>query len=224
MKIIINEQQEKILHYFLIKEAQNEVFSFEYLKNIKNFKGRYEYCLKNLGPTQGRGSSRVIFQLSDNKVLKLALNQKGIAQNEAECDWGVQTYDVVPEIYDESDTDKYTFLVSEFVLPAKESDFNEVFGFSFNKFCQFLVAVYKLYNPRYRSIIQPLTNEEFSDLVNNNEDLNSFYYYMADYQVPIGDMLAIRNYGLTNRSGQPQIVLLDSGLTENIYNSYYSKK
>lgn len=85
MKIFINEKQEKILHKYFLKEAMSESFSFEELKAIKSFKGRYEYCLKTLGPTQGRGSSRVVFQLSDERVLKLALNEKGIAQNEVEC-------------------------------------------------------------------------------------------------------------------------------------------
>jgi hypothetical protein len=223
MKILITEKQEQLLHKFMLKEAMGDNFSFEELKSIGSFRGRYNYCLKTLGPTQGRGSSRVIFQLSDNKVLKLALNNKGIAQNEAECDWGVQSYDVVPEIYNESDTNKYYFLVSEFVLPAKESDFEHIFNFDFTTFCQCLVAFWKCYNPNGRCYISPMDNQSLETLLNDSDDLNSFYSYMTDYRVPIGDMIRIQNYGMTNRSGQPQIVLLDSGLNDDVWNNHYKK-
>lgn len=223
MKIIISEKQERILKNHLLKEAMSDSFSFDELKNIHSFRGRYNYCLKTLGPTQGRGSSRVIFQLSDNKVLKLALNNKGIAQNEAECDWSVQSYDVVPEIFNESDTENFYFLVSEFVLPAKDSDFEHIFNFDFTTFCQCLVAFWKCYNPHGRCWISPMDNKSLEILLNDNEDLNLFYYYMTDFKPPIGDMIRIANYGMTNRSGVAQIVLLDSGLNDEIFNSYYKR-
>ena len=223
MKIIINEKQEKCLTHLFLKEAMGESFSFDKLKSIRSFKERYNYCLQTLGPTQGRGSSRVIFQLSDERVLKLALNAKGIAQNEAECDWGIQSYDVVPEIFNESDTEKYHFLVSEYVLPAKEEDFEAIFGFDFMTFCQCLVAFWKCYVPQGRCYISPMDDKSLETLLGENEDLNSFYSYMTDYQVPIGDMIRIANYGMTNRSGVPQIVLLDSGLNDDVYNKYYKR-
>ena len=223
MKIIINEHQETILHKQLLKEAMSDRFSFTELKNIRSFKGRYQYCLRTLGPTQGRGSSRVIFQLSDEKILKLALNKKGIAQNEVECDWGIQKYDVVPEIYNESDTENYYYLVSEYVLPAKEQDFEHIFGFDFMTFCQCLVAFWKCYNPRGTCWIRPMDDKSLEALMDDCEDLNSFYYYMTDYRPPIGDMIRIDNYGMTKRSGSPQIVLLDSGLTDDVFNNYYKR-
>lgn len=37
-----------------------------------------------LGNPIGNGSSRMVFQISDERVLKVAKNAKGIAQNEAE--------------------------------------------------------------------------------------------------------------------------------------------
>ena len=223
MKILINEKQERLLHKCFLSEAMGDNFSFEELKSIKSFKGRFDYCVRTLGPTQGRGSSRVVFQLSDDKVLKLALNQKGIAQNEAECDWGVQSYDVVPEIFKESDTDNYYFLVSEYVLPATEEDFEQIFDFDFTTFCQCLVAFWKCYNPQGRCYISPMDNQSLEVLLNDSDDLNSFYNYMADYRVPIGDVIRIQNYGMTNRSGQPQIVLLDSGLNDDVWNKHYKR-
>lgn len=224
MKIIINEKQEKCLHKFFLKEAMGDMFSFDELKKINSFKGKYNYCKKTLGPTQGRGSSRVCFQLSDNKILKLALNQKGLAQNATELDWGLQSYDVVPEIYPESDTDNYTFICSEYVLPAKESDFEHVFGFDFHTFCKCITAFYNCYTPHATVAISPMDDDSLSTLLDENEDLNSFYYYMTDYQPPLGDMLSLSSYGMTNRSGVPQIVLLDSGLNYDVFNKFYKRR
>ena len=42
--------------------------------------------------------------------------------------------------------------------------------------------------------------------------------------VSIGDMLRRCNYGMALRGGYPTIVLLDNGLTDEIYNDYYSKR
>ena len=72
-KIIISEQQEKLIASLMLKEAMRDEFSFDKLKNIPSLKGRLEYCKQMLGYSIGSGSSRCVFQLDDEKVLKLAL-------------------------------------------------------------------------------------------------------------------------------------------------------
>lgn len=58
-------------------------FSFETLTSLSSYKKRIAYCKQMLGQPIGNGSSRIVFQISDERVLKVAKNQKGIAQNEA---------------------------------------------------------------------------------------------------------------------------------------------
>ena len=41
--------------------------------------------------------------------------------------------------------------------------------------------------------------------------------------MPLGDIIVRRNYGMTVRNGEPVIVLLDNGLTDEIYNNYYKR-
>ena len=84
-KIIINENQEKLLGIKL-QEAALDSFSLQELSNISSFRGRVQYCRQMLGFPIGNGSSRITFQIDDEKVLKLAKNEKGIAQNETEWD------------------------------------------------------------------------------------------------------------------------------------------
>lgn len=213
--IIITESQKQKL-----REAADDDFSFEELSSIRSFKGRYDYCTKHIGRSIGRGSSRVIFQLSDEKVLKLALNNKGIAQNGEER----RTYykSIFPEVYDSDINDLW--LVSEYVLPAKKQDFKECLGISFEEFVSFLLACGKYRFGRHY-FFETMPYERWVELVENNEDLQEYDEYIGDYgHFIIGDMTQIANYGMTMRSGYPTIVLLDSGLSEEIYNNFYRRR
>lgn len=113
---IVHKTVKKILN-----EAMSEQFSFETLKSIQSFRGRLKYCVETLGFRIGSGSSRTCFQLDDNRILKLALNAKGIAQNEVEArtDYNLDSLGIRPEIYDETDYENNWFIVCEYVLPAK---------------------------------------------------------------------------------------------------------
>ena len=223
-KININEQQEKLLTSIILNEAMRDDFSFDELKQIQTLKGRLDYCKQKLGYTIGNGSSRCVFQLDDDKVLKLAKNQKGIAQNEQEYDPSLSQLGVAPNIYNESDLDNFTFLVSDYVLPAKEKDFEHVFGFDFYTFCSVLTWADSLFNgKRYRYSVPPMEEEDALYLIENDADLDEFYQYVTNYQPPIGDMLRIQNYGIKYEDGRTKVVLLDSGLNQNIWDTYYKR-
>ena len=214
--ICITEQQATFIKNNL-NEAQNDNFSLEELSSINSFKGRYDYCVKNIGQPCGRGSSRVVFQLTDEKILKLAYNQKGIAQNSAEDEPYI---DVSPKIFDR-DMD-YKWLISEYVLPAKKQDFKECLGLTFEEFCSFLSASHKNHcNGRYYMQIMP--QEQYVELLDSNEDLYDFDQYIGNYQPPLGDLMRITNYGMVLRNNTPTIVLLDAGLTEEVYNNFYHR-
>jgi uncharacterized protein YwgA len=58
----------------------------------------------------------------------------------------------------------------------------------------------------------------------NNEDLYSFDEYIGNYgAIVTGDMVRLANYGLTQRNGEPHIVLLDAGLTDYVWRTYYRR-
>lgn len=203
-----------------LNEAAMDGFSLEELKSIGSFKNRYNYCVQMCGKPIGRGSSRVVFQLDDEKVLKLAFNRKGVAQNEAESDWGMQNYGVVPTLYEVDDD--YLYIITEFVLPAKEEDFQKVLGITFADFCWFVDMVYYQYARR-----QPkLSNEswdKFNEFCENSDWLNQLNYMMSDYQLPSGDLKRLANIGLCQRNGEAEMVILDNGFNDDVANQYYSR-
>ena len=60
----------------LVTEAAKDTFSLNELNAIKSFYGRSRYCWEHIGLPIGQGSSRDVYQLDDEKVLKLARNEK----------------------------------------------------------------------------------------------------------------------------------------------------
>ena len=137
MKLIkINESQKKRLF-----EAYKEGFSLETLTMIAdsafaeedNSIPQMRYCTQWLGYPDSMGSSRAVYTLNDNMVLKLAYGERyfaGIDQNRAEY-----------EVFQQVDSpllarifyhDKnFTYLVSESVLPCTEEDFEKILGIPF---------------------------------------------------------------------------------------------
>lgn len=223
--IYVTESQLKKIKSKL-NEAQDETFSLEELSNLSSFKKRYEYCKSHIGFPQGRGSSRICFQLSDEKVLKLAYNKKGVEQNLNEYDGYLEQIGVSPQTFD---IDKNgLWLVSEYVLPAKEEDFQQCLNMSFQEFVKFIKSVCawrEKYNMakagRFGNTIYSL--EEYNDMLENNEDLIPFDDYIGNYRPPYGDLTRIQNYGMTKRNGYPTIVLLDAGLTNEVWDKYYKR-
>ena len=134
MKTIkINESQRK-----RIFEAYSEGFSFENLTVIgkgqfageDHSKEQYEYCRKYLGEPDGLGTSRAVFTLSDNTVLKLAYGRADIGkmQNRGEEELFTKTHSpLLARVY-AADKVNYTWLVSEMVLPIEEEDFEKILG------------------------------------------------------------------------------------------------
>lgn len=203
-----------------INEAMKDTFSFDTLSSLPSFAQRIRYCKEQLGQPIGNGSSRMVFQIDDEKCLKLAKNEKGMAQNDAEYDWGAQNYGVMPKLYDSAE-DGESWIVVEYVLPAKKQDFKHCLGITWEDYCRFVIKVYNRY--ARRPMPSSMSDDEYQMLLDNNEWLARLDSYMADYQVPFGDLVGLRNYGLVMRDGDPEIVILDSGLTQQIWEEYYKR-
>ena len=223
---IITESQ-----YKRLLEGAMETFSLQRLSSITNFRDRLNYCKQELGPSIGGGSSRVVFQIDDEKVLKLAKNKKGLAQNEAEGkpDYVKDGYSMFPKKFEYDEN--YSWIVSEYVLPAKEQDFQQVLGMSSKEFFNIIYNIWydhNGYGKRFDNWVYKKI-EDMSKIWELTEDYDSIFYELNDFlgsydYIMIGDLLCIVNWGMTIRSGEPYMVVLDSGFTEDVYNSYYKRR
>lgn len=228
MKIHIRETQEQLLRKIIREDITPSPFSFDDLRSLKSLKARMTYCMNKFGKTIGRGSSRAVFDLGDGIVLKLAMNRKGLAQNRVEYENG-QDYcvNIIPQVYsNESDCEQYRWIVTDYAVPfKKESDFEKAIGMSWDKFDEFLVRMdYDRSSSRQRERMKwmsMMSSDEAWGLADNDENFNSIANYIGDYSnVPIGDMRNVRNWGYIQRDGETQLVLLDSGLNNEVGKMY----
>lgn len=208
----------------LLREAMDSSFSLNELSSLPSYAARVRYCKQHLGNPIGSGSSRTVFQISDERCLKLAKNEKGVAQNQAEANGGHQSMyeELFPYVFETDDNDLW--LVTEYVLPATKEDFMHVIGMTFEDFCKFVMTSYKQY-ARVRCYCDTYDWDEFEEILDKNE--YGFLYYLNDYMVNFsamaGDLCRISNWGLTVRDGKEALVILDSGLTEYVWNNYYMR-
>lgn len=218
-KLIKNLLREALIEKPL-EEDYPSSWNIEEFKKMSSFNKRIQYCKQHLQQISS-GSSRIVYKIDDQKVLKLAKNQKGLAQNEIEESYS--TFEDLSSItarvfaYDDNDL----WIEMELAKPVTLQIFKRVTGFDFNNFCQGLDShYYKLegHRRRIRNVSEPPNmNDLWAD---------PFVYemlsLMANYDIPSSDLCKLNSYGLVNREGEDTIVMIDYGLTNEVYDSYYS--
>ena len=190
----------------MLNEATDGRFSTDELNNIPYFKDRVKYCEKHLGDHIGMGSSRVVFQIDDNKVLKLAWNECGREQNLEEVEWSNKPYIIFPKVYS-YDKDYGDWMISEYVLPAKEEDFERCIGLTWKEFVNFMWSIRERINP---SVGRDYEEWEIEQMTKRSPFLRDFEKYLMESLVSCADTEFLPNWGLANRDGGMP-VLLDAG-------------
>ena len=188
----------------------------EHKARISHFKLLKDYCVKHLGNPIASGSSRLVFQIDDEKVLKLAYNSAGIAQNKEEALWDKQQYNFIPKIFQIGKN--YEWIVCEYVLPAEFDDFKHCIGINWIGMKAFIETVYSLYS----SANAPLRYSVMDDLIDEHEILADLSDYMYKNRIPSGDITRIENWGLAKRNGEAYPVLLDHGFNLEVYKNFYT--
>ncbi len=204
------------LNNALTNDMQGVKDSSDYKDKINYFfENGYKYCVKMLGEPIGKGSARFVFQIDDTRVLKLATNMKGVAQNKSE----VMVYQQAPNktfmpiVYNDSDMENYFYVISEYVLPAEEKDFEMVLGVPFYT----LVEIFSNY---YRGD----KIEKYEEYLPKIRHLLQYFTEMSKIGVNTHDWFNLENWGLTKRNGKTIMVTLDNGLTNNVANNFYRNK
>lgn len=192
----------------------------EELNSINSFRGKIDYANQHFTRI-GSGSGRIVYDLDGVNVLKLALNSKGIGQNEVEAGIGYypDVQHIVTKVIDSADNDSW--IIAEKAKKVNERRIKELTGIpSLNDLFIFLknYESNKLNGGRnsYRQ------SEELVQFFWNNEFAHDLADLIASYGVIAGDLGKPSSYGEVIRSGQPSIVVTDYGLNDEVYSSYYS--
>jgi hypothetical protein len=194
-------------------------FSFDTLNSINSYAKRVEYVASHLKKV-GAGSSRIVYKVDNEKVLKLAKNKKGVAQNEVESDWGIQQYNsIVAKVFETSEDGR--FIEMELAYKATKKMFTALVGVSLTELSTYL-SYYNYYLTREPSWAKDY-HEDKKEIMQENEFVSELVDLCVnyDYNMP-GDFDRISSYGLVKRNGEPTIVLIDYGFNRTVCKNHYS--
>ena len=220
---ILNESNKDMFEGFNELELKEEYpidFNLKNFKELSSYSKKLNYAKEHLGKPIGNGTSRVVYRVDENKVLKLAKNQKGIAQNESESNWYNDSYyeNIIAQVLDFDEENNY-WVEMELAYRAKKSDFNKLWDIDFDKLHLYLLNKVAENNGRRRMFhIDKNVEEKFDE----NEYVGHLLSYIMDSGLVVGDAAKLNSWGIVHRPQGDYLVLIDFGCTNCVYKSYYS--
>lgn len=191
------------------------------LNKLKSFNKKSEF-LANYLPRISSGSGRIVYDINDKYVLKFAKNTKGVAQNDVEGGIGTDSYfdNIVAQVIAQDDND--IWIVSEKAKRVNERRIIELTGIPSLR--EFFVYLNNDYADNHRNMIgfNKHQDEEIVNLLNNNDFTQSIRELMLNYDLLAGDFSRASSFGEVVHDGQPTIVLIDYGLSVDVYNQHYN--
>lgn len=220
MKIHITENQLNLIKKEL-EEDYPTTWNIDEFKKLNSFNKRVQYCNKHLQRISS-GSSRIVYKIDDSKVLKLARNKKGLAQNEVEIEYSNDyMWDgIVAKIFDYDQNNLWTEM--ELARKVNPQKFFQIVGFTFEDYCKGIRYHADQQKPKSKYDDERPKPHNYQDMWEDNEFMYSIFDIIGSYDFPVGDLCKLNSYGLVNRNGQEDIVLIDYGLTNDVYDSYYN--
>ena len=180
------------------------------LKNIEEletFKARKKYAEKNLKHLSS-GSSRIVFMTKKNTVIKLAKNDKGIAQNKAEANLKGESKFINKVI---NHSHNYSWIESKFLKKITEKQFQKMTGVDFDDFGDCIryalksISGSKKEKPDdYKEISEIPLFKELKEIAKKNHLLG-------------GDIARISSF----KTNGEYPILVDLGLTKKIFDKFY---
>lgn len=216
-KELLKKYLEEQLIESILDEDYPTSWNLEEFKQLKGFKARQQYCDTHLQKIKA-GSGRIAYKIDNEKVLKLAKNQKGVAQNEVEAQYGNDYYfeGILAKTFEVGLGDLW--IEMELARKVTPTIWKKHFGYDINTVGMYLKQrYYQNRGQRFSWGVDP----EVKDALDENQDVQSLYEF-ADATDSVGDLGRLSTYGLVLRDGHETIVLIDYGLTGAVYDSYYA--
>lgn len=181
------------------------------LKNIEKletYHARKKYAEKNLKHLSS-GSSRIVYLTADKTIIKLAKNDKGIAQNKAESNPKMKSKYLNKIL---GSAKNHSWIETTFLKKITEKQFKKMTGIDFDDFGDSIR--YGLRNVSSdKKVDEPENFKEVSesDIYKELKDVASKFKLMP------GDIARISSWG--TKDDHP--VLIDAGLTKDIFEEFY---
>lgn len=205
----------------LLDEDYPSNWDIEKFKGLSSFNQRIRYCEDNLQRISS-GSSRIVYKIDDEKVLKLAKNRKGLAQNEVEISHSGyhDIKDILARVFEYDGNNLWVEM--ELARKVTVGNFKQITGYDFKLYCEALGKYAKEANPREYKHRQYNVPQDIWEEMWEDEFIYDIFNYIAGYDIPIGDLSRMNSYGVVKRNGEDTVVIIDFGLDGDVYGTYYS--
>ncbi len=189
------------------------------LKNIESlhtYKDKIDCAEHNLKHLSS-GSSRIIYLSPNESVIKLAKNDRGLAQNKVEANIKSNSKFVnKPKKFAKN----YSWLEVDFLDDLSEKEFEEFTNFSFKNFGSTIKSTLKSH---HTSDISPSSSPSSSSSKSINKIKSSPLFkdiceLIKSNDLIVGDVIRISSW----RTNGEYPILADTGLNRNVFNKYYA--
>ena len=238
--VIINESQRKKVNEAMSGKLRSDFFNeLETYASVEDYDDCTLLCKQYFGNPTDWGSSRMIFEVDDNIILKLAYDRNGAAQNQVEAESYMKTQKykaLFPVVY--SHSQNYTYILMERVLSLDElynmrdvnttnaDDLEKCLGVSESDFYQ-VKRLLSLSNDNGQLSMEFLRSKKMknsdmnaADFIRQHMQENPNFKLLMSYIIEnpnlINEVISRNNLGIANRNGKPWIVILDNGWDGNV--------
>lgn len=185
------------------------------LDEVKTFSQRRS-ILNQLGFTSlGEGSGRSVFEIDPKRIIKVAKNPKGQAQNEAEAGLSPISPILAKVIQEGENSD---WVIAQNAKKVTKAMFKSITKMDFDIYSKVMVRFgAELTGAMWMS---GDIDHEDAARVESNPFFEHIAQVMSEGDLAAGDLGRINSYGVIDG----RVVLRDYGLTREVFRKYYNKK
>jgi len=191
----------------LPKDSSNLKTVLKNLEKLETYQARTKYAEKNLKHLSS-GSSRIVYETDNKTIIKMAKNDKGIAQNKAEANPKMKSK-FLNEII--SQAKNFSWLETHYLEKIIEKDFKKMTDIDFDDFGD--AIRYGLKDISDSSKSKP---KHFGE-ISKSEIYKEMKRIGEKFKLMPGDIARISSWGTKNNCP----ILIDAGLTKEVFEDYY---
>jgi hypothetical protein len=180
------------------------------LEKLETYAARKKYAEANLEHLSS-GSSRITYLTPDKTVIKLAKNDKGLMQNQAEV---MASYKCPSKYLNKvlKNAKNHSWIEVPYINKITEKEFNEMTGLKFDDFGEAIrFGLREVSGNSNKEKPEHFGEVSKTDIYKEIQDLG------ASCSIMPGDIARISSWG--TKDSHP--VLIDSGLTKKIFEDFY---
>ena len=193
---------------FIDETNYPEGFNVNDFKSLSDYQQKIKYARKFLGKHIGKGTSRIVFAIDQNTVVKIALDRKGLFQNSAEIEIAATEPQIVAKVL--SSDDNFYYLEMERARKIAQSDWKRSTGHSFQAWMNTLRN--KIIDLTLSTAYKQKVPDDFED-IEETPFFKEVINFILNYGVSVGDIARITSWGIVIRDGKTMPVIIDYGLT-----------